>query len=315
MRYLPAGMEPVQVAAEAARGMTLEYLDLSNDGLIIEPRGLGEVVALGVGRDGDALAYLDSDRDFPQIVGHVPDLEAFSTGEDCNIGAFEIKAQQSRPVCVPSNLGFLLPTTAVIIDDLYRHAGTAVADRCQVSLQFFRSGYQRGEQLLFDRIHRHASEGKMVIYVVTAVEARGGIDDQALGTEFYAAHVMGQRIARARRASSAEDFAQQFANAGVVAAPGGAIIRFSETTLHAAPDITHPSVSNGRIFGDHGRKPLRRSLLNIIASIKQDDGTVYGRTRPPNDHRASPVEGLQENEAAYRKAGAKVLAEVVSGAT
>ena len=70
-----------------------------------------------------------------------------------------------------------------------------------------------------------------------------------------------------------------------------------------------------KLFGDHGRKPLRRSLLNIIASYKQDDGTVYGRTRPPNDHRASPVTGLAENEAAYRKAGAKVLAEVVSSAS
>ncbi len=314
MRYLAAGGEPEQAIAGTARGMTFEYRDLSNEGLVIEPRGVDQAQAHGIGRNGDARAYLDSDRDFPEIIGHVPDLEAFATGEDCNVGAFEIKAQQSRIVCVPSNLAFLLPTTAVILDDLYAHAGAAVADRCQVSLQFFRSAYQRGEQLLFDRIHRHASEGKMVIYVVTAIEARGGMDGQALGTEFYAARVMGQRIARARRASSAEDFARQFATEGVVAAPGGAIIRFSETTLHAAPDITHPSISNGRLFGDHGRKPLRRSLLNIIASFKQDDGTVYGRTRPPNDHRASPVAGLAENEAAFRTAGARLLSELRRGA-
>ncbi len=292
--------------------MKLEYCGLSNEGLVIEPRVRDEAEARGAAVD--VFAYLDSDRDFPEIVGQVPDLAAFATGDDCNVGAFEIKAQESRSVCVPCNLGFLLPATASIIDDLYRHAGAPVADRCQVSLQFFRSGTQRGEQLLFDRIHRHASEGKMVIYVVTAIEAQGGVDSRALGTEFYAARVMGQRIGRARYAASAEDFAQQFAKEGVVAAPGGAIIRFSETTLHAAPDITHPSLSSGRLFGDHGRKPLRRSLLNIIASIKQDDGAVYGRTRPPNDHRASPVIGLAENEAAYRKAGAKVLAEVVSGA-
>jgi hypothetical protein len=292
--------------------MKLEYCSLSTEGLVIEP--CGPAGAEGAGNDADAFAFLDSDRDFPEIVGHVPDLAAFATGEDCNIGAFEIKAQGRRSVCIPKNLAFLLPTTALVIDDLYRHAGRAVADRCQVSLQFFRSGYQRGEQLLFDRIHRHASEGKMVIYVVTAIDPSNGADRDALGTEFYAARVMGQRIGRARRASSEEDFAQKFADDGVVAAPGGAIIRFSETTLHAAPDITHASVANGRLFGTHGRKPLRRSLLNIIASTKQDDGTVYGRTRPPNDHRTSPVVGAVENEKAYREAAAKVLSELPCGA-
>jgi hypothetical protein len=289
--------------------MKLEYCDLSNEGLVIGPRDYDGVAACEAGPHGNVLAYLDADRDFPEIIGTVPNLTAFSTGEDCNVGAFEIKAQDSRLVCVPKNLGFLLPTTAVIIDDLYRHAGAGVADRCQVSLQFFRAGYQRGQQLLFDRIHRHASEGKMVIYVVTAIDAEGGADPEALGTEFYAARVMGQRISRARRAASVQDFAEKFANEGVVAAPGGAIIRFSETTLHAAPDITHASVSNGRVFRAHGRKPLRRSLLNIIASYKQDDGAVYGRTRPPNDHRESPVAGVAKNEVAYRKAAREVLAE------
>lgn len=292
--------------------MTLEYCDLSNEGLVITPRDLVDVVERRTGLDGDVRAYLDADRDSPEIVGAVPNLDDFSRGGNCNVGAFEIKAQASRTVCVPTNLAFLLPTTAVIVDDLYRRAGAGVADRCQVSLQFFRSGYEKGQQLLFDRIHRHASEGKMVIYVVTAIEAQGGADPQALGTEFYAARVMGKRIGRARRAS-ADDFARQFADDGVVAAPGGAIIRFSETTLHAAPDITHSSISNGRLFGAHGRKPLRRSLLNIIASYKQDDGTVYGRTRPPNDHRASPVERLAEHEGTFRKAAEGVLSALVPG--
>jgi hypothetical protein len=289
--------------------MKLEYCDLSNEGLVIGPRDVEGMAARAAGPCGHVLAYLDADRDVPEIVGTVPNPTAFSTGADCNVGAFEIKAQDTRLVCVPKNLGFLLPTTALIIDDFYRHAGAGVADRCQVSLQFFRAGYQKGQQLLFDRIHRHASEGKMVIYVVTAIDAEGGADPEALGTEFYAARVMGQRISRARRAASMRDFAEKFVTEGVVAAPGGAIIRFSETTLHAAPDITHAAVSNGRIFGDHGRKPLRRSLLNIIASYKQDDGAVYGRTRPPNDHRDSPVAGVVENEAAYRKAAREALAE------
>jgi hypothetical protein len=306
-------MEPAQGAAAAARGMTLEYCDLSTEGLVIEPVVHDETAARAADLDAPARDFLDSDRDRPEIVGAVPNLADFSSGTDCNVGAFEIKAQASRCVCVPRNLAFLLPTTAMIIDDLYRHAGAEVADRCQVSLQFFRSGYQKGEQLLFDRIHRHASEGKMVIYVVTAIEAQDGADPRALGTEFYAARVMGHRIDRARRAASPEDFAEKFAGDGVVAAPGGAIIRFSETTLHAAPDITHPSFSNGRIFGGHGRAPLRRSLLNIIASIKQDDGTVYGRTRPPNDHRPSPVTGLAENVGNYRTAAGEVLTDLCPG--
>jgi hypothetical protein len=37
------------------------------------------------------------------------------------------------------------------------------------------------------------------------------------------------------------------------------------------------------------RGSVRRSLVNIIASYKGPDGLVYGRTRPPNDHRPSPV--------------------------
>jgi hypothetical protein len=158
-----------------------------------------------------------------------------------------------------------------------------------VSLQFFRRGYANGEQLLFDKIHRHALEGKMVIYVVTAFDAANSGEAQHLGTEFYAPWVMGQRIARARTALSPDEFAQRFADQGVVAAPGGAIIRFSETTLHAAPDVVeNPAAKTiaGKSFGGQG---LRRSLLNIIASHRLPDGTVYGRSRPPNDHRPSPI--------------------------
>ncbi len=53
-------------------------------------------------------------------------------------------------------------------DDLYATAGPKAVDQCQVSLQFFRRDYHRGEHLPFDQIYRHATEGKMVIYVVTA---------------------------------------------------------------------------------------------------------------------------------------------------
>jgi hypothetical protein len=292
--------------------MKLEYCDLSNQGMALAPCGLGHTVERGTRPDSAVRAYLDSDRDFPEIIGAVPNLGDFATGDDCNVGAFEIKAQESRSIRVPSNLAFLLPTTGLIVDDLYRHAGATVADHCEVSLQFFRSGYRRGQQLLFDRIHRHASEGKMVIYVVTAIEPHLGADQHALGTEFYAARVMGQRIGRAREAMSAQDFLQQFADHGVVAAPGGAIIRFSETTLHAAPDITFAAIANGRFFGDHGRRPLRRSLLNIIASFRQDDGTVYGRTRAPNDHRSSPVTILVGSAEASREPAAAALSAPAS---
>ena len=137
--------------------------------------------------------------------------------------------------------------------------------------------------MLFDQIHRHATEGKMVIYVVTAIDVGLEGDPLICGTEFYVESVMG----RARCAISAGDFRSRFADRGLVAAPGGAIIRFSETTLHAAPDIIHPSGPIRRHFPKENR--LRRSLLNIIASYKDKDGKVCGRSRPPNDHRTSPV--------------------------
>lgn len=288
--------------------MKLEFSDLSNEGLIMEPRFVAGAQAPSAAAASLAQSFLDTDRDGPEIIGTVPNLVDFSTGEDCNVGAFEIKAQQSRLVCVPKNLAHLLPTTALIIDDFYRHAGPAVADLCQISLQFFRSSYDQGQHLLFDRIHRHATEGKMVIYVVTAIDAGNRGDPEALGTEFYAPRVMGQRISRARCATSAVDFEEQFASAGVVAAPGGAIIRFSETTLHAAPDITYQSLATSRLFNQH--KIVRRSLLNIIASYKLDDGTVYGRSRPPNDHRESPVVGVAEKQGEYRQAAERILAEI-----
>jgi hypothetical protein len=126
----------------------------------------------------------------------------------------------------------------------------------------------------------------MVIYVATAGDAGERGDPYALGTEFYSEGVIGKEIERARRATSPEDFRRQFADRGVVAAPGSAIIRFGETTLHAAPDITHSSAVV-RALASGGNR-LRRSLLNIIASYKESDGTVYGRSRPRNDHRASP---------------------------
>jgi hypothetical protein len=290
--------------------MLLDYSGLSRDGLVILPTCLDAPRPEPVAGPTSPCDFLDSDRDCPEIIGHVPNLSDFAVGDDSNVGAFEIKGEGTDVVCLPDNLAHLLPTTALIIDDLYAHAGAEVAANCQVSLQFFRKGYCQGEQLLFDRIHRHATEGKMVIYVVTAIDPGEGRDPLALGTEFYAPFVMGQRVNRPTCAVSEEDFRQKFLADGVVAAPGGAIIRFSETTLHAAPDITHGSMRSRRLFGVSGRSPLRRSLLNIIASYKQDDGTVYGRTRPPNDHRASPVEALAERVEVYRKAGAKVLAEL-----
>ncbi|HTV33384.1 MAG TPA: hypothetical protein VME69_09850 [Methylocella sp.] len=217
----------------------------------------------------------------------MPNLAEFAKGDDCDIGAFEIKGQESRDVSLPSNIDFLLPVTALVIDDLYKTAGSRAADQCQISLQFFRRDYAQGEPLLFDQIHRHATEGKMVIYVVTAIDVGDEGDPLICGTEFYAEFVMGRTISRAQCAGSANDFRQQFADHGIVAAPGGAIIRFGETTLHAAPDIVHPAGTIRRHFAKENR--LRRSLLNIIATYKDKDGKVYGRSRPPNDHRPSPV--------------------------
>ena len=158
--------------------MTVEYENLSTEGLIYQPR---EVRAAPNVFAKDVISFLGADRDFPELVGDVPNLKEFATGIDHNVGAFEIKAQDSRVVCVPENLAFLLPTTALIMDDLYATAGLDVADQCQVSLQFFRRDYEPAERLLFDQIHRHATEGRMVIYVVTAVDAGQRGDPHALG--------------------------------------------------------------------------------------------------------------------------------------
>jgi hypothetical protein len=292
--------------------MKLEFADLSKEGLILYPRPLADRAPDPMSHAHTPQDFLDQDRDLPELVGFVPNLKDFACGDDYNIGAFEIKAQGTNTICVPSNLPHLLPTTALILDDFYHHAGAKVADQCQVSLQFFRTNYEAGEHLLFDRIHRHATEGKMVIYVVTAVDPAEGAHPNALGTEYYAASVMGKRISRAKLAASAEDFQKQYIDPGVIAAPGGAIIRFSETTLHAAPDITHVSMVNGGIFGSTGRKALRRSLLNIIASYKQDDGMVYGRSRPPNDHRETPVLNIDERRDEYVAAAERVMAEIMA---
>ncbi len=88
--------------------------------------------------------FFDADRDRPAWVGDVPNFADFVVGIDHDVGAFEIKAQGTRRICLPSNLAHLLPTTALIIDDLYAHAGEAVADQCEVSLQFFRRSYAAG---------------------------------------------------------------------------------------------------------------------------------------------------------------------------
>lgn len=298
--------------------MKIAYSDLAADGLILSPR-LDPSLDPSLGTiDGHPFAgatpqaFYDSDRDDPAWIGNVPNFADFAAGEDFDVGAFEIKAQGARRICLPSNLAHLLPTTALIIDDLYAHAGTAVADQSEVSLQFFRRSYSSGEQLLFDKIHRHASEGKMVIYVVTAFDATGSDEDQRLGTEFYAPRVMGQRIERAKTAATPAEFLERYHDQGVVAAPGGAIIRFSETTLHAAPDvIQNPGAKAiaGKSFGGRG---LRRSLLNIIASHRLPDGTVYGRTRPPNDHRPSPIADMAERHDSYAAAAQTLLAEIAS---
>ncbi len=292
--------------------MKLEFADLSKDGLILYPRPLPDHAPSPFASAQTPPGFLDQDRDCPEIVGFVPNLQDFACGDDYNVGAFEIKAQGTSTVCVPSNLPHLLPVTALIVDDFYHHAGAKVADQCQISLQFFRANYEPGDHLLFDRIHRHAVEGKMVIYVVTAIDPAEGAARDALGTEFYSASVIGKRISRPKLAASAEAFKKQYIDPGVVVAPGGAIIRFSETTLHAAPDITHVSMMDGRIFGATGRKALRRSLLNIIASYKQDDGMVYGRSRPPNDHRETPVQNIAEKHDDYRAAALRVMAEIMA---
>jgi len=288
--------------------MKIDYANLATDGLVIYPR-LNDQNAAHPYANATPQAFFDSDRDSPAWIGDVPNFAEFATGPDHDVGAFEIKPQGKSRICLPSSLAHLLPTTALIIDDLYAHAAAEVADQCEVSLQFFRRHYAPGEQLLFDRIHRHASEGKMVIYVVTAFDSAGSGEPQRLGTEFYAASVMGQRIARARTADSPRDFEQRFRDQGVVAAPGGAIIRFSETTLHAAPDVLSNPGAKSIATKSFGGKGLRRSLLNIIASHRLPDGTVYGRTRPPNDHRPSPIRDADLRHDAYCAAAARVLAD------
>jgi len=285
--------------------MPLEYTDLSKDGLVIVPKmPSGDTAYLENPR-----AFLDTNRDFPELVGMVPNLKEFAVGEDCNVGAFEIKAQGTDFTCVPSNLAFLLPTTTLIMDDLYAHAGPRAAGAMQVSLQFFRLDYAMGEHLLFDQIHKHATEGKMVIYVVTAIDPGFGGDANVRGTEYFDPCVMGRRIRPAMRAVSAEDFKIQFAAHGRCSAPSGAIVRFSENTLHAAPDISHVASMSGNFFGKAGNTKLRRSLINIIASYKQEDGEIYGRTRAPNHHRETPVERIAERAVDYRAAADKVLAQ------
>jgi hypothetical protein len=288
--------------------MKIEFADLSKDGLVIHPSPV-DTTANSVSFASTPEEFLDSNRDFPEVVGRIPNLHDFSCGEDYNVGAFEIKAQGTDVVCVPSNLALLLPTTALIVDDFYQHAGPAVADQCQISLQFFRMNYEQGEHLLFDQIHKHVTEGKMVIYVVTAIDPGEYGNPNVRGTEFFDPSVMGRRIRPARLALSPEDFRDQFALHGRIAAPSGAIIRFSENTLHAAPDVTHVSTMSGDFFGS-GRKVLRRSLLNIIASYKLNDGSIYGRTRPPNHHRDTPVENIAENREEYRAAAERVLGAV-----
>jgi len=291
--------------------MKLEFDDLSTQGLIIEPRELKDRPESPFATQTTPQAFLDLDRDAPELVGAIPNLREFTSGEDVNVGAFEIKGQGTSIVCLPDNLACLLPAAQIAIDDFYHHAGKIVADQCRVSLQFFRFDYEVGSHLVFDRIHRHAVEGKMVIYVMTAIDPAEKADPAGLGTEFYSPAVIGKRVNRPRVATSPEDFRKQFADPGVVIAPGGGmLIRFSETTLHSAPDITHTSAVTQGFFGTSGRKALRRSLINIIASYKQDDGSVYGRTREPNDHRPNPVQNIAEREAEYRAKAQRVMAEI-----
>lgn len=293
--------------------MTIDYAQLASDGLVLYPDTGRTDVNRGL-PGATPQSFFDSDRDEPAWIGDVPNFADFAQGSDYDVGAFEIKAQASRRVGLPANLAHLLPTTKLIIDDLYAHAGEAVADNCEVSLQFFRRSYQSGEQLLFDRIHRHASEGKMVIYVVTGFDAADSGAQQRLGTEFFAPSVMGQRIERARTAASPEEFAQKFRDSGVVAAPGGAIIRFSETTLHAAPDVVQNPGARAIASRSFAGAGLRRSLLNIIASHRLPDGSVYGRSRPPNDHRPSPIADLDHRHETYRAAAEHVLSSLAADA-
>jgi hypothetical protein len=125
--------------------MKIEYQDLSTESLLYRPC---DVDAISGRCANDVITFLDSNRDSPELVGIVPNLREFATGVDHNVGAFEIKAQGSCVAGIPRNLEFLLPTTALIIDDLYATAGSEVADGCQVSLQFFRRNYQASERLL-----------------------------------------------------------------------------------------------------------------------------------------------------------------------
>ncbi|ACB95510.1 hypothetical protein [Beijerinckia indica] len=287
--------------------MKIEYADLSREGLIITPSPEARAAEGLAPQARDPRDFLDTNRDLPAVVGMVPDLSVFAKGEDFNVGAFEIKAQGTSTICLPANLAFLLPTTALIMEDFYHHAGGRIADLCQVSLQFFRMDYERQEHLLFDQIHMHATEGKMVIYVVTAIDPGEGGNSSVRGTEFFDPSVMGRRIRPAQLAASAQDFDDRFRRHGRVSAPSGGLIRFSENTLHAAPDVTQTVAMSGTFYTP-GKKYLRRSLLNIIASFRGEDGEVYGRTRPPNHHRVSPVVDMNTNHEAYRAAGETILA-------
>ena len=92
--------------------MIIQYKDLSAECLIYHPRTA--TAARGTYAKS-AAAYLDTNREFPEIIGAVPDLAEFASGSDYNVGAFEIKAQMSRVVAIPKNLGFLLPAAALMI--------------------------------------------------------------------------------------------------------------------------------------------------------------------------------------------------------
>ena len=67
--------------------MKMEYADLSKQGLIYCPREI-EAGHSRLAKNG--IEFLVQDRDFPEIIGDVPNLAEFSCGIDCHIGAFEI---------------------------------------------------------------------------------------------------------------------------------------------------------------------------------------------------------------------------------
>jgi hypothetical protein len=79
--------------------MKIAYSDLAKDGLVLTPQ-LDDRAASHLFADATPQSFFDTDRDIPAWVGNVPNFADFVTGIDHDVGAFEIKAQGARSVCL-----------------------------------------------------------------------------------------------------------------------------------------------------------------------------------------------------------------------